>query len=907
MNVTDILLDIVVVLLAAKLAAEIAERIGIPAVIGEILAGIVIGPAVFGLIDSNAVIEVLGELGVILLLLEVGLELSVKELRSVGRSSLTIAVIGVVVPVALGIGVGLAFGETSNTALFLGTALAATSVGITARVFSDLGALTRTEARAVLGAAVADDVLGLVLLTIVVRIVTLGSIDVVDVVQIVVVALAFLVVAVVLGSRLGPRLFRFIDDHAVSAGTFVALALAFTLAFASLADAAKLAPIVGAFAAGVALSGSSSAPRIRRELAPVGHLFIPVFFLQIGIHADLGGLGEPRVLALIACLVVVASIGKLVAGLGLLGGIGDRLMVGLGMLPRGEVGLIFASIGLAQGVLSPQLYAALVAVVLLTTLVAPPLLRIRIRALDRRRPVVASVPEPTGGWLRVGDTVDLVAEPGTDEALVVALDAARLVHRAPPSETLLDWLGRVDLGASAWDRRATNRLLDLLRNGSERSWRFLDVADVLERALPEVAEVVRRRRRDPFVLDPAQILRFEHVEEMRRIVAEDPLAATVAERLRYPEQPMLAALVLSVTGAGNPVDLARRLAERLRIGFKAEAALIDLIEDRNLMRSAAHRIDGLDEEPVLALATHLETPERARALYLLSLALGDLERVERGRLDQLVGDVLRVLGRTDLTGRGARSVLEERRTAAVALTVSRLQAEMVRRAPRAYVLGHSAEALARHASLFDPALRRGEVRILVDELADDRGLVEVASFDKPGLLAAVTALLAARGGEIVRASAATWPDGSALESFELRTVGRFLDFVDDPHELESAIAESLRTAPAADPAPDLDVTFDDDTSPWHTVCEVSGPDRPGLVHTVTTAFWLSGVSVHSAEIDTVDGRARDRFEVTRTNGAKLDADTRRAVREAIASGPPPAATRLGPVGAVRRRLQAGAR
>ena len=174
MNVTDILLDIVVVLLAAKIAAEIAERVSVPPVIAEIVAGVIVGPAVLGIIHENRVIEVLGELGVILLLLEVGLELSISDLRSVGRSSLTIAGIGVVVPVALGIGVGIAWGESSNTAIFLGSALAATSVGITARVFSDLGALTRIESRAVLGAAVADDVLGLILLTIVVRVVTAG-------------------------------------------------------------------------------------------------------------------------------------------------------------------------------------------------------------------------------------------------------------------------------------------------------------------------------------------------------------------------------------------------------------------------------------------------------------------------------------------------------------------------------------------------------------------------------------------------------------------------------------------------------------------------------------------------------------------------------------------------------------
>ena len=286
MNVTDVLVDILVVLLAAKLAAELAERVRIPAVVGEILAGILIGPSVLDLVGHDATLEVLAELGVILLLLDVGLELSLGDLRSVGRSSLTVATIGVVLPVAMGFGVALGFGESSNTALFVGAALAATSVGITARVFSDLGALTRVEARTVIGAAVADDVMGLVLLTIVVRVVTAGTVSVLDIVGIVAVAVAFLVIAVALGTRFGPRLFGLVDRHARSAGTFVAVGLAFTLAFAALADAAQLAPIVGAFAAGVALSGTAPAERMKREMAPVGHLFIPVFFLQIGVNAE---------------------------------------------------------------------------------------------------------------------------------------------------------------------------------------------------------------------------------------------------------------------------------------------------------------------------------------------------------------------------------------------------------------------------------------------------------------------------------------------------------------------------------------------------------------------------------------------------------------------------------------------
>src|SRR3954468_10390094 len=286
MDVTDVLLDILIVLVAAKVAAEIAERINVPPVVAEIVAGVVIGPSVLGFVGSEQTLAVLGELGVILLLLGVGMEMDLGELGAVGRASMTVAVIGVAIPMVGGYFVASALGHDSNQSLFMGAALAATSVGITARVFSDLRALATVEARTVLGAAVADDVLGLVILTVVVRLVSEGSVSIADVAVIVLVAVGFLVITAFLGSKFAPGFFAFLDRHAKSAGTVVALALAFTLAFAELADVAKLAPIVGAFVAGLALSRSSAKERIERELAPVGHLFIPVFFLGIGIEAQ---------------------------------------------------------------------------------------------------------------------------------------------------------------------------------------------------------------------------------------------------------------------------------------------------------------------------------------------------------------------------------------------------------------------------------------------------------------------------------------------------------------------------------------------------------------------------------------------------------------------------------------------
>ena len=378
MDVTAVLLDILIVLVAAKVAAEIAERINVPAVVGEIVAGIIIGPSVLHMVGGDETLTVLGELGVILLLLGVGLEMDVGGLSEVGRASMSVAVIGVAVPMIGGFGVASALGHSGNQSLFIGAALAATSVGITARVFSDLRALATVEARTVLGAAVADDVLGLVILTVVVRLVSEGSVSILDVVLILGVAVAFLVVTAVVGSRFAPGLFQFVDRRSRSAGTLVALTLAFTLAFAELADAAQLAPIVGAFVAGLALSRSSVKPRIERELAPVGHLFIPVFFLEIGINTDVAAFTKPSVLGIAGGLLVVAILGKLVAAVGVFGSPGDKWLIGFGMIPRGEVGLIFATIGLNEGILGGDLYAALLLVILVTTLMTPPMLRWRL-------------------------------------------------------------------------------------------------------------------------------------------------------------------------------------------------------------------------------------------------------------------------------------------------------------------------------------------------------------------------------------------------------------------------------------------------------------------------------------------------------------------------------------------------
>ena len=921
MDVGAVLLDILIVLVAAKVAGELAERVGIPGVVAEIVAGVIIGPSVLGLVGLNETLAVLGEIGVILLLLQVGLEMNLGELGAVGRSSLTVAVIGVIVPMAAGFAVAEAFAYSDNTALFLGAALAATSVGITARVFSDLRALATVEARTVLGAAVADDVLGLVILTVVVRIVSEGTISIGSVLVIVGIAVAFLVVATALGSKIAPPAFEWLHRRSRSAGTLVALALAFTLGFAELAEAAQLAPIVGAFVAGVALSRSTVKDRIERELAPVGHLFIPVFFLQIGIAVDVGQFVSPDVLGVAAVLFVVAVAGKLIAAVGAFGSPGDKWLIGFGMIPRGEVGLIFATIGLQQGVLGRDLYAALLLVVLATTLLAPPLLRSRLQRLrSHRGPEAPAEPMPELGWLVVRDgVVDLAAQPPSARALHVGLDAALLVGDATqPGSRLLDWLGSLGDVPLRWDDAATAALFDVLRRGTPRTWRFLETTGLLERALPELADAVDRRRADPFVLEPAHVLTFALVERVREVVSDDRRAGAEHALLEHPEWLVLGALILDAAGDDTPpVEIARLLVHRLDLGAAAEQEIALLVGDSELLRASASRLDGLDEERVLQIATHLDTAERARALYVLTVAINDLESWDRGRLDQLLGLVLTVLDRPSLTGLDARNLVERRRAEAIRLAAGDTDVtDRIRHAPRAYLLTQEAADVARQAALLEPLPSRNGARVGIVAIDASSGgaagsvsewRVEVAVRDRPALLATVSGVLADVGLDVLDAVIATWEDGGALESFRVRRA--LLDPAQlDPAQLDDDQIEDGQIArarapesdrleleivaafdrPLTSPAnPDATVIFDDSASPWYTLCEVRSPDRRGLLHMITVGLASAGADVHSARLVTTDGRAVDRFELTDRTGRKLDADVKDAIVVAVTGGVSP--------------------
>jgi Sodium/hydrogen exchanger family len=721
----------------------------------------------------------------------------------------------------------------------------------------------------------------------------------VTVLGIVGVAVLFIVLTAWLGGKFGPPLFRSVQRYSRSAGTLVALALAFTLFFAELADAAKLAPIIGAFVAGLSLSRSDQRERIERELTPVGHLFIPVFFLAIGIAVDVGSFVRVEVLEIAGALAVVAIIGKLLAAAGAIGSPGDKPLIGLGMLPRGEVGLIFATIGLKEHVLGDNLYAALLLVVLVTTLLAPPLLRWRLQAMkaDRRPQLGAGEPVPRGGWLRVDDgIVDLAGAPPTHAALSIGLDAALMIaDRSRPGRRLLEWLGSLDDEVIRWDKDATQKLFELLSRGNDRAWRFLEASGVLERALPELAVSVQRRRADPHLLDSSQVLRFELVERIRELAADDRDAADERLRLEHPEWLLLAGLILDSAGPDSePVALARRLVQRLDLGAAAEQEIALLVGNPGLLRAAAGRLEGLDEDSVLKLATHLERPERARALYKLSLAVAPLDPVERSRLDELLSLILALLEQPNLTGLDARNLVEQRRAEAIRLVASPLEKSRVEHAPRAYLLSQAADVVARQVRLLDHLPKRNEARVALCARDAEEWEIDVASRDRPALLAHVSGVLVDSGLDIVSAVIATWGDGAALESFTVRRAkvepascgpGTLEPLESpDPDRLEAAIVASFEQSLTAPPNPDAAVSFDDAASPWYTLCEVRSPDERGLLHTITVGIAAAGANVHSARVETVEGLAVDRFELTDSTGRKIDDEIKDAVQAVIIQG-----------------------
>ena len=415
MVLAGVLLSLVIIYLASKMGGEVSNRVGLPPVLGELVGGVVVGISALHLLvfaeggaDSSSslimnflqsttglspdalsatfqtqseVLSVLAELGVIILLFEIGLESNLKELLEVGPQAGLVAVVGVAVPFGAGtVGLMTLFGIAAVPAIFAGAALTATSIGITSKVLSELGRLNSKEGQIILGAAVIDDVLGIIVLAVVASLAKTGVVDVSNVIYLIISASGFLLGAILLG-RFFNESFVTLADKLQTRGQLVIPAFSFALILAYFAAAIQLEAILGAFAAGLVLDETDKRKELQKQVIPIADILVPIFFVTVGARTDLGVL-NPAIpsnregLIVATFLIAIAILGKVVTGFAVFGQPQiNRLAIGVGMIPRGEVGLVFAGVGSASGVLSKPLEAAIIMMVILTTFLAPPLLR----------------------------------------------------------------------------------------------------------------------------------------------------------------------------------------------------------------------------------------------------------------------------------------------------------------------------------------------------------------------------------------------------------------------------------------------------------------------------------------------------------------------------------------------------
>ncbi|MDM9381259.1 cation:proton antiporter [Chlorogloeopsis sp. ULAP01] len=409
-----VLISLIVIYLASIIGAEICARLNMPPVLGQLLGGLVVGISAFHLLvfpegggDSSSsliinfliattglsldgaaatfqinseVISVLAEIGVVILLFEIGLESDLKELLKVGSYSAIVAFVGVAAPFFGGtLGLVYLFGVPTVPAIFAGATLTATSIGITAKVLAELQYLNRKEGRIIIGAAVLDDVLGIIILAVVASLAKTGEVELTNVLYLIISAVVFLVGAVLLGRLFNPYFVKIVDELRTR-GQLLIPALIFAFVLSYIATAIKLEAILGAFTAGLVLAETQKCRALKNQVIPIADILVPIFFVVVSAKTNIGVLNpfvpENREgLIIAAFLIVVAIVGKVISGFAVFDREEtNRLAIGVGMIPRGEVGLVFAGIGSTTGVLSGSLDAAIIVMVILTTFLAPPLL-----------------------------------------------------------------------------------------------------------------------------------------------------------------------------------------------------------------------------------------------------------------------------------------------------------------------------------------------------------------------------------------------------------------------------------------------------------------------------------------------------------------------------------------------------
>jgi Kef-type K+ transport system membrane component KefB/predicted amino acid-binding ACT domain protein len=857
LNIGRILLDLTIILIVAKVAAEVSDRIHVPAVIGEIAAGILIGPSVLGLVNTGDMLFFLAELGVILLLIQVGLETDIIELKSVGRASILVAIIGVVLPMALGFGASSLLGESINTSLFVGAALTATSIGITARVFGDLRALATVEARTVLGAAVVDDVLGLIILTVVTRIVEQGTVGIGTIASTIGLAIGFLAVTSTVGFTIFPQLFARIAKGARSASTVSVVAIGIALGFSVLADKAHLAPIIGAFVAGLALRRIAAHERVERDVSSIAQIFVPIFFLNIGITTDIRAMADPRVLGIALLLSVIAIITKIAAALGALGSRGDKWTIGFGMLPRGEVGLIFASIGLSVGALSKELYGSVLVVVLVTTLIAPPLLRWRLgKQAEAVEDQSINASRPLDGWVKTIDgQIVLNGSPPVRSLVEIGLATASLAVDARPSGQLLDWFALHRNATVSWDEDATIGLLRVLRHGSARAWRLLETIGFIQRALPEVSDAMAARSSDSTELDPTHSLQFPTVEAI--------CAATSTNT--NTDELVLAAFAKDISDSG--ADGSGAIA-RLGLDLATSKSVFALLDGAQLLRNIVQS-EPLQITPRLLsqIANHLKNPQLVEQCRQLVTARKDLSDTQNLALVGIVADVQEVLAHPDLIDSESNTLVESRLHAALALTSDEAIRARITHAPASYALTHTPQQLLDHALLVEPMPRSGDARIVVlPTQSNDQWLVNIACRDRTALLARLSGALSSLDLNVLNAEIATWADGAVLDIFTVQSsIEPRIGAVSD------AVQRSLQTrnVKTSGGPYKLTVRLDHSAHPWHSIMRVEGEDHTGLLRDITATLAKLKVVIHHAQIGTDQGRVHNMFEISDAHGRKL--------------------------------------
>lgn len=428
-----VLLSLVIIYFASKLGGEICSRINLPPVLGELVGGVLIGISAFRLLvfpeggsvaeDSliisllqntaglspesapsvfaaqSEVITLLSELGVIILLFEIGLESDLKELIRVGPIAAVVAVVGVVAPFVAGtLGLVYIFNTPVIPAIFAGAALTATSIGITAKVLAELGQLSSEEGQIIIGAAVLDDILGIVVLAVVASLVKTGEIEVSNIIYLVISAAVFLVGSILLGRLVSPLLVGLVNEMKTR-GQVLITGLVFAFSLSYIATAIHLEGILGAFAAGLILAETEKRKELEEQVIPVADILVPVFFVCVGAKTDLSVL-NPAIpanregLIIATFLIVVAILGKVITGFSVFGNPElNKLAIGVGMIPRGEVGLVFAGVGSASGALSEATEAAIIVMVISTTFIAPPLLRLVFQETENTSQQVDKVQE----------------------------------------------------------------------------------------------------------------------------------------------------------------------------------------------------------------------------------------------------------------------------------------------------------------------------------------------------------------------------------------------------------------------------------------------------------------------------------------------------------------------------------